>query len=261
MLTDLKVFLCQATRLSDRSEDVEIGFFKGKEKVCIKNDHQVETLFSAELMLLAEPAKSTKVSKVTTKTGSQTCPRFSAENQVFNGDSNSSLDEDDKVNAKKKARNLKQTKRKRKDEEVLNLANETKENLDGSGTSFTAPQICLWAEMIHCGTHASVTTPPKISVFGFSKERRQTITRKLTDSMAMMANSISAVASPQSIEQKNVGGYYRGIPFENTTPRRKSRLRSGGLKQLMKLKELKDSNILTESQFKEQKEKIVKDLS
>ena len=78
--------------------------------------------------------------------------------------------------------------------------------------------------------------------------------------MATMANSISAVVSPQSTEQKNAGGYYRGIPFENTTPGRKSRLRSEGLKQLMELKELKDSNILTESQFEEQKEKILKDL-
>ena len=95
---------------------------------------------------------------------------------------------------------------------------------------------------------------------GFSKERRQTITEKLTDSVATMANSISAVVSPQSTEQKNAGGYYRGIPFENTTPGRKSRLRSEGLKQLMELKELKDSNILTESQFEKQKEKILKDL-
>ena len=257
------MFLRQATSLLDGSEDFEIGFFKGKEKVWIENDRQVENLFSndSELILWAEPAKPTKVRKVATKRGSQKRLPFAAENQAFSGDSDSSVDEDDKVNAKKKARNSKQTKRKRKDEEVLNLADEIKEKLDGSGKSFTAPQIRLWAEMIHCGTHASVTTPPKIPALGFSKERRQTITEKITDSMATMANSISAVVSPQSTEQKNAGGYYRGIPFENTTPRRKSRLRSEGLKQLMELKELKDSNILTESQFEEQKEKILKDLS
>ena len=212
----------------DGSQDVEIGFFKGKEKVWIQNDRQVETLFSndSELILWAKPAKPTKVSKVTTKRGSQKRLPFAVENQAFSGDSDSSVDEDDKVNAKKKAKDMKQMKRKRKEEEVLHLVDEIKEKLDGSGKSFTAPQIHLCAEMIHCGTHASITKPPNIPALGFSKERRQTITKKLTDSMATIANSMSAVVSPQSTEQKNAGGHYRGIPFENTTPRRMSKLRS-----------------------------------
>ena len=68
-LTDLKMLLLQATSLLDGSQDAKIGFFKGKEKVWIKNDRRVETLFSndSELILWAEPAEPTKVSKVTTK--------------------------------------------------------------------------------------------------------------------------------------------------------------------------------------------------
>ena len=71
---------------------------------------------------------------------------------------------------RKKAKNSKQTKRKKKDEEVFSLADKIKETLDGSGKSFTASQISLWAEMIHCGTHASITTAPKIPALGFFKK-------------------------------------------------------------------------------------------
>ena len=111
------MFLPQATSLVDGSQDVKIGLCKGKEQVWIKNDCQVETLFSndSELILLAEPAKPAKVRKVTTKRGSLKRLPFATENQAFSGDSDSSIDEDaKKMRKRQRTRSRRNVRRKMK---------------------------------------------------------------------------------------------------------------------------------------------------
>ena len=59
--------------------------------------------------------------------------------------------------------------------------------------------------MIHCGTHASVTTPPKIPALGFSKKKKASDNWKVNRFHGDDGKFYFSSGSPQSIEQKNAG--------------------------------------------------------
>ena len=121
------------------------------------------------------------------------------------------------------------------------------ENLKKShGEKYTPMQYRLWSEMISGGIHRSMTDPPKTAMFSRCGES----SNKKGSSVEVMANAVqklaSAINTPRATDQI----------MEKSTSLIDSR--SKRYQQLTELKNLKDSGVLSESEYTDERDAILK---
>ena len=186
-------------------------------------------------------------------------------------------DDEPQLASKGKKKKKLKTKKDEREEELERTIDEIRQELNNKGEKYSAAQVRLWAEMILVGTHLSRSTPPKIPALGFKNMKKPSIAEKLTESIGTMASSIASVVSPcQNGASNGSGGSVgsnagislgtvnvnnrKNIPFEQTTPGRKAKLRNECLRQLRELKELKDAGILSSEEFEKHKKDILNEM-
>ena len=123
------------------------------------------------------------------------------------------------------------------------------------GDSFSVPQKRLWARTLHCGTHDSYDTPPPLPVFGPQPKRPKK--DSLADTITNAAVAImKATTPPTTVAQPP----QQAPPSVVMSPGKSVELRMKNLQQLRFLQQLFDDNILSETEFLEQKESILDSL-
>jgi len=123
-----------------------------------------------------------------------------------------------------------------------------KELVKKHSDSYDTPKLRLWARMIASNLHENMDVPPALPAFGgglYKKSRQDSFTSILSSTavavtQALKSNSTQACNSEASATALHVD------------------LRMKNLQQLGYLKQLYDDNILTDAEFSEQKENILK---
>lgn len=118
------------------------------------------------------------------------------------------------------------------------------------GSTYTVPQLKLWARMIDCGTHEDYKDPPNVPMITGTPQRRQK--ESFSEVLAGAAETIiKAFSTPQNppatLNLKSTPGA-TGI-----SPGKCTDLRSKNLQQLRVLQELYEDKILSDSELAEQK--------
>ena len=115
------------------------------------------------------------------------------------------------------------------------------------GSKFTQMQVRIWSGMIAGNIHSSLEEPPKSSMFvragkeGTVDKRKNEGNSPMADALTKAAVAISSALSPQSVNQ------YAGM---STSPAKQIEARS---KQLNELKNLKESGVLTDIEYADEK--------
>ena len=127
--------------------------------------------------------------------------------------------------------------------------------LEKHANKYSRYQIKFWSEMLANGGYSDIENPPAGAAM-FSRETGQKqakdeTTSELVNGMMTMVNTLCQALVPQQISGQ-VG------PVKSTfSPIRKAELRGTYFKQLGELGQLFDAGILTEDEYKEQKQDII----
>ena len=118
------------------------------------------------------------------------------------------------------------------------------------GDKYDSKQLRLWGRMIVNKQHSSYDDPSDIPIItgGARKvQRRESLSDVVTGAALALAKALNSPAKPHSnpTEQKN--------PQSGVSPLSKARLSSEYITQLKSLQELRESGVLTEEEFIEQK--------
>lgn len=163
--------------------------------------------------------------------------------------SDSDSDGNEPVKKKKKSGSSRQE----KEGEVDEIYEKLKKKHDGS---YTSPQLKLWARMVHCGTHDDYDDPPQVPMITGTQpknHKKDSFTAAITGA----AEAVAKVLSPQpvSLMSSSESSGNMGI-----SPGKSTELRMKNLEQLRVLQQLYEENILSDSEFSEQKSIVLKAL-
>ena len=118
------------------------------------------------------------------------------------------------------------------------------------------PKLRLWAKMIDRGRHEDYDNPPNIPLITGSSgptKKKVSVADALTTAATALASAIKSPATPpKAVRTSTETGKF--------SPMSGAKLRRSCLDDLKSLKELYQDAVITESEFAEQKEKIVRTL-
>ena len=147
--------------------------------------------------------------------------------------------------------------KKRKVSEVCERkVDETLEKLrEKHGNSFTQMEYRIWSEMIVGNIHSSIDLPPNTSMFARAGASGGSVQKKKPDSgfaesLTDFVKQLSGVLSPTNSNR----------PSPGTSPAKSIESRSKCYKQLSDLNSLKMSGVITEEEYKAEKEAIMSTL-
>ena len=143
----------------------------------------------------------------------------------------------------------KSSKRDEKEQEVDEIFQDLK---DRHASDYSGPQLRLWARMIANGLHEDLDNPPRVPLITGTAPKRpkqDSLTEALTSVATVFAKMINTPSTSQSVAatSSTVG----------MSPCKAADLRMKHLEQLRCLQQLMEDNIISESEFKEQKEIII----
>ena len=143
----------------------------------------------------------------------------------------------------------KSSKRDNKEKEVEDIFQDLK---DRHASDYSGPQLRLWARMISNGLHEDLDNPPNVPMITGTAPKRpkqDSLTEALTSVATVFAKMINTPSSSQSAgaTSSTVG----------MSPCKAADLRMKHLEQLRYLQQLMEDSIISESEFKEQKEIII----
>ena len=123
------------------------------------------------------------------------------------------------------------------------------------GNSFTQMQYRIWSEIIVGNVHSSINLPPNTSMFTRAGASGGGVQRKKPDSgfaesLTDFVKQLSGVLSPTSSNR----------PSPGTSPAKSIESRSKCYKQLSDLNSLKMSGVITEEEYKAEKDAIMSTL-
>lgn len=143
------------------------------------------------------------------------------------------------------------SKRQDKEEEVEKIYSDLEAK---HSDSYSVPQLKLWARMIQCGTHDNYDSPPRVPMITGVPQKRPK-KDSFVEAITGAAEAISKVFSPQPAPVNP-----SAIPVTTTvsstigvSPGKSAELRMKNLQQLRYLQQLFEENILSQSEFVEQK--------
>lgn len=125
------------------------------------------------------------------------------------------------------------------------------------GDKFSEPQYRLWARMIINGLHSSRESPPNVPMItGFTPTRNSR--RSMEDTVASVVSAtVKAMVTPPS--QQTSSSKVVSLPI-GTSPSKVVDIRGKCLTQLGNLKKLFEDDVITEDEWKEQKERVLETL-
>lgn len=117
--------------------------------------------------------------------------------------------------------------------------------------SFSKPQLRLWARMINCGTHDDYSEPPRVPLItGTAPKRRKTdSSTEVSDAVTDAARAVAKAFSPPPPNPPSAG---ISGPI-GVSPGKTVELRSKNLEQLRYIQQLYEDNILSTTEYEEQK--------
>lgn len=120
------------------------------------------------------------------------------------------------------------------------------------GTTYSAVQYRLWAEMKMGHSWDSLETPPPYPMFGGKRHRGHSASGELNEALTGLAKSIAVALSPQASTS-------HGSSSTSTlsSPAKTAHLRSKYMEQLSDLVKLRDIGALTNEEYEEQRQVIV----
>ncbi len=122
------------------------------------------------------------------------------------------------------------------------------------GEKYDVPKLRLWARMVSSNIHDTTEDPPNIPAFNgrlIKKPRQESITTAISGAAAAIAQVFSGTPS-SPCSSTNTEAVRSGI-----SPGKAVELRMKYLEQLRYIQGLLKDNILTENEFREQKESIL----
>ena len=217
----LRQVLC-AELSDDLPSSFNVGYFEGR--------HHTKKWLTTDQDLMAMNSKFT---------GGNVCLWCDAAQQT----SQVSRESRDRSPPRKKS-----SKRDDKEKEVEDLFQDLK---DRHGNDYSGPQLRLWARMMSNGLHEDLDNPPRVPMITGATPKRpkqDSLTEALTSVATVFAKMITTPSSaqPAGATSSTVG----------LSPCKAADLRMKHLEQLRCLQQLMEDNIISESEFKEQKEII-----
>ena len=140
-----------------------------------------------------------------------------------------------------------------RDEDEESVEDYYQELKEKHGSSFSVPQLWLWAKMFYCGTHYSLESPPPLPVIVGNQPKK---TRKdaLTEVMVDAASAFTkAMKSPSPVSPKSSPNR----PRMGISPGKAVELKSKNLEQLRNIQQLFEENVLTAEEYTEQKQIVL----
>ena len=111
--------------------------------------------------------------------------------------------------------------------------------------SYNGPQYRIWARMHLNAQHSSLDVPPNIPIFGSSsRQKKDSLSDALTSAATVVVGLLKGDANVQSPSAK---------PSEALSPGKRARVSGQYLEHLERLQVLKESGVLSDEEFKEQK--------
>lgn len=230
---DLKKTIKQQLSEDITTDDFDIGFVDGSSIVRLRNKEDLVEVWSG-----------------LRKTGSKMtlwCDNL-IDRSTRKSDGRKRVRSDD-VGLESELTETRPSKRKQpeREEKVQEIANNLKVI---HSSRYTPMQIRIWAEMMASGMHSSVDYHPNTSMFIragggalYKKEQKTPVAQALTDA----ATAIASALSPRAVSSSAVSSPIKVI--EN---------RSKLYKQLTELQNLRSLGVLTEDEYKVEKETIMK---
>ena len=120
------------------------------------------------------------------------------------------------------------------------------------GSTYSGPQLRLWARMIVAKTHDDIDNPPNVPMItGFAQSRRS---ENFSDALSSAASTIAKALSPPPSSSSSA------LPVL-CSPSKTADIRMRNLEQLRALKQLCEDGVLTEEEFLSQKEIVLQALN
>ena len=122
---------------------------------------------------------------------------------------------------------------------------------------YSKPQLKLWARMISCGTHDDYNEPPRVPLITGTAPKRQK-TENMSDAFTDAARAVARAFSPPPSSSPILGTNASNISVPvGISPGKSVELRSKNLEQLRYVQQLFEDNILSATEYKEQKDMIL----
>ena len=126
------------------------------------------------------------------------------------------------------------------------------------GGVYSSPQLRLWAKMINSGTYKDYDDPPRVpQITGIPPQRPAKKEDSLSEALTGVARAVTKALIPQGTPQTPPNKLPGPIGI---SPGKSAELRMKNLTQLRLIQQLLDENILSQSEFMEQKEIILEAL-
>ena len=142
----------------------------------------------------------------------------------------------------------KSSRRDEKEKDVDDLFQDLK---DRHGSEYSGPQLRLWARMVSNGVHEDLDNPPHVPMISgtaLKRQKQESLAEALTGAATAFAKVFN---SPSSAQPSGV------TPTVGLSPCKAADLRMKHLEQLRYLQQLMEDNIISESEFLEQKQIII----
>ncbi|SMN02569.1 hypothetical protein SPONN_1314 [uncultured Candidatus Thioglobus sp.] len=168
-------------------------------------------------------------------------------------------DEDEHVGRKKQKQ---ATKRQSIETETDSIYKELSAKHSDSGL-YSCSQLRLWARMINCGDHEDYDDPPRVpTIIGIptpKQNKRESFAEALTGAAVAVAKVFAP--KPKTPERSPIGSpSIMGTRTYGLSPGKCAELRMKNFQQLKYLQQLAEDNILSQSEFIEQKTMILEAL-
>ncbi len=150
------------------------------------------------------------------------------------------------------------SKRKKADEQEAEIRAQLEEK---HASSYTGPQYTLWAKFIRNGRHESYDKPPPIPLItGQQRGRPEPKKESISDAFVGAANAFANALKtppPSTHSTPTTPPSARMIHSNGMSPNNQASLRRKYLEDLRMLSQLHDDGVLTDGEFKEQKDTIL----
>ena len=231
---DMKMLIREQLSEDIVTEDFDIGFVNGSSVIRIRNKEDLSDVWAA----LRKPGN-----KMTLWCDGLVERRANSRKRVQGED----------VDSDREVTQARPPKKKQADRE--DKVQETVDNLKETHSSrYTPMQLRIWAEMIVSGMHSSIEDPPNTTMFVRAgggtpykkKDQKVPVAQALTDAVTAIASALSP--------RLGSSGVVSGM---GTSPAKVIESRSKLYKQLSELQNLESSGVLTDEEYKSEKESIM----
>ena len=165
-------------------------------------------------------------------------------------------DEETPVSVDKSKKSARERKREKEEEDLEQVFLQLKEK---HSSTYSGPQLRLWARMVIAKTHDSLSDPPNVPMItgsGHARPRTESFSEAITNAATAFAKALSP---PPPTSRMPTTSTSSAPPL--CSPSKIVNVRMRNIEQLRALKQLFEDDVLTEEEFLVQKEIVLKSLT